>query len=56
MPCPMCNVTLSRQQEQSARIWACYNPECPVTMLIIDVQHSNSPWKEKVYNVDRLAD
>ena len=50
MYCPMCSVSLSRQQETTYRVWACYNPDCPVTILIVDCLHPKSPWPDQVAN------
>jgi len=43
MLCPLCKVSLARN-EGGYRVWVCHNPECCVTMLVIDSLHPKSPW------------
>ena len=46
MNCPKCGVSLGRAREDSYRVWACHNPDCPVVMLIVDTRHPNSLWDD----------
>ena len=44
LQCPWCPCSLARNEDHGYRVWVCHNPDCPVTMLILDTLHPNSPW------------